>query len=469
MDKQKECYRIRIKIVPMLFFLIISTSLFAQDITGQWNGVLKVPGTQLRVVFHVNKIPTGFSSTMDSPDQGVKGIAIKETSFENNTLKLIAPNMGLEYIGQLGQDQIIKGEFKQGGQSFLLTLSRGIVKKEILVRPQTPVKPYSYYSEEVAFENKTAGIRLAGTLTLPKKEGVFPAVVLISGSGPQNRDEELFGHQPFLVLADYLTKNGIAVLRYDDRGVAKSGGDFKTATTQDFATDVESALTFLKTRKEINPMKMGLIGHSEGGLIAPIIASTHKDLGFIILMAGPGIPISSLMLLQKEKIERQMGVSEAELAKSQEIFKGAYQLILNATANDAALKIKLNSYFAEKFGLATANKEIDTITDQITTVWMFNFLRMNPSNFLKYVNCPILAINGERDLQVPAKENLQAIKLILEKSGNKKLTIKEFPRLNHLFQESETGAVGEYGKIEQTISPEVLSEILNWISLQIMQ
>ncbi|RYG16935.1 MAG: alpha/beta fold hydrolase, partial [Chitinophagaceae bacterium] len=308
----------------ILFFLSISTSLFAQDIIGQWNGLLKVPGAQLRIVFHVSKTASGFSGTMDSPDQGVKGIAIKEIYFENNTLKILAPNLGLEYIGQLEQNQTIKGDFKQGGQSFALSLSRQVVEKEKLVRPQMPIKPYSYYSEDITFVNKTANINLAGTLTLPKKEGVFPVAILISGSGPQNRNEELFEHQPFLVLSDYLTKNGFAVLRYDDRGVANSGGDFKTATTYDFASDVESALAYLKTRKEINPKKIGLIGHSEGGLIAPMVAAKQKDLGFIVLLAGPGIPISSLMLLQKEKIERQMGVSESQLAKSQEIFKGAY-------------------------------------------------------------------------------------------------------------------------------------------------
>ncbi len=454
------------KICSLLFFLFISSSLFAQDITGQWNGVLKVPGAQLSIVFHINKTTTGFSSTMDSPDQGAKGIAVKETSFENSILKLAAPNMGLEYTGVLAQDQTIKGDFKQGGQSFPLALSRQAVEKEKLLRPQTPDKPYLYYSEDITFENKSANISLAGTLTLPKKDGVFPVVVLISGSGPQNRDEELFGHQPFLVLSDYLTKNGIAVLRYDDRGVAKSGGDFKTATTYDFASDVESALAYLKKRKEINHKKMGLIGHSEGGLIAPMVAAKHKDLAFIVLLAGPGMPISSLMLLQKAKIERQMGVPELTLAKSQEIFKSAYQLVLNANTNDAALKAEINNYFAEKFSVSAANAQINAITNQITAVWMFNFLRMNPVDFLKNVNCPVLALNGERDLQVPSKENLQAIKLILEKSGNKKVTVKEFPRLNHLFQESETGAVSEYGKIEQTISSAVLEELLSWLRLQ---
>jgi pimeloyl-ACP methyl ester carboxylesterase len=455
------------KITVLLFSILVSTSLIAQDITGQWHGVLKVPGAQLSIVFNINKTAIGFSATMDSPDQKVKGIAVKETYFEDNKLRLVAPNLGLEFIGVLNPDQTIKGDFKQSGQTFPLTLSRVATVKEKVLRPQTPTPPYSYYSEEVTFQNPTANISLAGTLTLPKKEGVYPVVVLISGSGPQNRDEELFDHQPFLVLSDYLTRNGFAVLRYDDRGIEKSEGNFNAATTQDFASDVESALKYLRTRKEINPKKMGLIGHSEGGLIAPIVAAKDKDLAFIVLLAGPGVPISELMLLQKEKIERQAGVPEVELLKNQEIFKGAYQLISDTETNDVLFKTKLAKYFSEKFDLPTSHKDVLGITGLITSPWMFNFLKLNPADFLKNVRCPVLAINGAYDIQVTSRENLQAIKMILDKSGNKKVTVKELPTLNHLFQESKTGAVSEYETIEQTISPMALTEILNWLKLQI--
>ena len=216
--------------------LVILTSLFSltiygQDITGQWNGALKIQGTQMRLVFNVTQSDNGLSSTMDSPDQGAKGILTTTTSFENSILKITIANAKIEYEGTLGQDNIIVGTFKQGGQSFPMNLSKEKIEKEKLVRPQEPIKPFPYYSEDITFENKKAGINLAGTLTLPNKEGVFPVVILISGSGPQNRDEELLGHKPFLVLSDFLTKNGIAVLRYDDRGIAMSKGDFKTART----------------------------------------------------------------------------------------------------------------------------------------------------------------------------------------------------------------------------------------------
>ena len=299
----------------LLISLLASISLSAQDIIGQWNGVLKVQGTQLRLVFNVTKTDNSISSTMDSPDQGANGIPTSTTSFENSILKITIANAKIEYEGRLGTDNIIVGTFKQGGQSFPMNLSKNKIEKEKLARPQEPKKPYSYYSEDITFENKKAGISLSGTLTLPNKEGVFPVVILISGSGPQNRDEELLGHKPFLVLSDYLTKNGIAVLRYDDRGTALSKGDFKNATSADFAIDVESAIAYLKTRKEINKKKIGLIGHSEGGLIAPMVANKSKDISFIVLLAGPGLKGDEILLLQQKLIGKASGVKDEDLQK----------------------------------------------------------------------------------------------------------------------------------------------------------
>jgi hypothetical protein len=273
----------------ILLTLLTVCSAFGQDVTGQWNGILKVQGTSLRIVFNVTKTENGFSSTMDSPDQGAKDIPVTTTSFVNSKLKLEITNVLIEYNGEL-KENLITGTFRQGGQEFPMNLSKEKIEKQTVIRPQEPKKPYSYYTEEVTFQNNKENITLAGTLTLPKKEGNYPVVILITGSGPQNRDEELMGHKPFLIISDYFTKNGIAVLRYDDRGVAQSGGNFKTATSLDFASDVESAITYLKTRKEINKNKIGLVGHSEGGIIAPIVASKSKDVNFIVLLAGTGIP-----------------------------------------------------------------------------------------------------------------------------------------------------------------------------------
>jgi uncharacterized protein len=253
------------KFISIIIAFVFITNLQAQDIAGQWNGVLEVQGTQLRLVFNITKKDKGISATMDSPDQGANGIPTTSASFENAVLKIAIANAGMSYEGTLDADNTIKGNFKQGGMGMPLNLSQKKVEKTTKAKSQEPTKPYAYHSEDVVFENKKDKISLSGTLTLPKKEGNYPVVILISGSGPQNRDEAFLGHKPFLVLADHLTKNGIGVLRYDDRGVAESKGDFQTATSLDFASDVEAAVNYLKTRKEVS--KLGLIGHSEGGLI----------------------------------------------------------------------------------------------------------------------------------------------------------------------------------------------------------
>jgi fermentation-respiration switch protein FrsA (DUF1100 family) len=456
------------KKITLLLLTILSTlSMQGQDITGQWNGALKVQGIQLRLVFNVTKINSVLSSTMDSPDQGAMGIPTTTTSFENATLKITIANAKIEYEGTLGKDNSIVGTFKQGGQSFPMNLSKEIIEKEKLVRPQEPIKPYSYYSEDITFENKKAGIRLAGTLTLPKKEGVFPAVILISGSGPQNRDEELLGHKPFLVLSDFLTKNGIAVLRFDDRGTGKSSGDFKEATTFDFAKDVEYALEYLQKRKEINKDKIGLIGHSEGGIIAPIIASENEDIDFIVLMAGSALRGDKLLLLQKYKIETQLGINRQLVENNQQIFAGAYEIILNQSIENELVSDTLSKYFTSKYGQALPEKQKTALINQLSSPWMLNFIRLDPVVYLSKVNCPVLAINGSKDIQVPPKENLTAIKNASIKGGNINVTVKELPNLNHLFQECITGSPNEYAEIEQTIAPIALKEILNWIHLQV--
>jgi uncharacterized protein len=455
------------KTVFITLTLLASFSFFGQEITGDWNGILKISGNQLGIVFHVSKTDNGFASTMDSPDQKAFGIPVTKTTFENSVLKIEIENAKIEYEGTLNNDNKIIGFFKQAGQAIAMDLSKEKTEKEKLIRPQEPIKPYPYYSENIIFTNKKAGISLAGTLSLPKKEGSFPVVVLITGSGPQNRDEELLGHKPFLVLSDFLTRNGIAVLRYDDRGIGESKGDFKNATTQDFTTDVEAAIAYLKTRKEINKTKIGLIGHSEGGVIAPIVASKNKEVNFIILLAGTGIQGNKLMLLQKELIERQSGISETEIAKGQEIIGGAYNLILKSDINDINTNAKIHDYLKEKYENKLDENTLKSISNQLSSNWMHYFIKFDPATALEKVKCPVLAINGEKDLQVPAKVNLEAISKALSKAlskaGNHKVTTKLLPNLNHLFQECTTGSPEEYSKIEQTISPVALNVVLNWI------
>jgi len=451
--------------------LVISALSFAQDISGEWNGALKIQGTQLRIVFHFTKIDAGYTATMDSPDQGAKGIPVTKTTFENPTLKLEMSALRIEYSGKIDSTGNISGTFNQGGMSLPLVLTRKAIEKVEVKRPQNPVKPYPYYSEEVTFLNTKDSIKLAGTLTLPKKEGKFPLVVLITGSGPQNRDEELMGHKPFLVIADYLTRNGIGVLRYDDRGCYESKGNFTKATTNDFATDVNAAVDYLKGRKDIDPNKIGLIGHSEGGIIAPIVATANKNVSYIILMAGTAIPGSELLLRQQDLIGRASGMKDDELKTTAELNTQVFKLI-DEYKNQDTLKLKITDYLLAEAKQhpelklpegKSINEAITMQLSQLMSPWMLNFIRYNPAITLEKVKCPVLAINGDKDLQVPANVNLPAIEKALKKGGNKKGTIKELPGLNHLFQECKTGLPAEYGEIEQTISPVVLETMANWI------
>ncbi len=463
------------KTTLILITILTTLSMYGQDITGQWNGVLSVQGTQLRLVFNITQTNSGYSSTMDSPDQGAKGIPVTSTSYENSILKLEISSAGIQYEGTLDKENVFVGTFMQAGQSFPLNLTREKIEKEKINRPQEPTKPYPYYSEDVTFENTKDKIVLAGTLTLPKENGNFPAVILISGSGPQNRDEELLGHKPFLVLADHLTKNGIAVLRFDDRGTAESTGDFKTATSLDFARDVEFAIKYLQTRKEINKNQIGLIGHSEGGIIAPMVAAESKDIKFIVLLAGTGIGGDKLLLLQQELIGKASEISDADLQKAKEINEGAFDIVLKSD-NTESLETELTYYIkqalkdypeSEKPTGMSEDEYVGLQVKQLTSPWMIYFIKYKPAPTLEKVNCPVLAINGEKDLQVPAKVNLEAIGNALEKGGNKNVTTKELPGLNHLFQECETGSPDEYSTIEQTFSPIALAEITNWILKQV--
>ena len=454
------------KTILIIITILASSFAIGQEIAGQWNGLLKVPGAELRIVANITKTETGYVSTLDSPDQNAKGIPVATTTFENSILKLEIPVINGSYEGTLNSDNIIVGKLTQNGQSFDVNLSKEIVQKQVFSRPQEPKKPYPYYTEDVKFVNKTANVTLGGTLSLPKKEGNFPVVILITGSGAENRDEEIFGHKPFLILSDYLTKKGIAVLRLDDRGVGESTGNPGTATTMDFATDIQAGVDYLKTRAEINKKKIGLIGHSEGGIIAPMVAGNSKDINFIVLLAGPGLRGDKILLLQNELIKRQSGMPEVEIQKEKEIYKGAYDLIIASSVNDQNLKNNISTYLKTRYNDRSKDENVKLFTTQATGVWMYNFIKLDPVPVLEKVKCPVLALNGSKDLQVPAEVNLEAIKKTLTESGNKKVTTKILPNLNHLFQECQTGLPTEYGTIEQTFSPIALEEISNWLLIQ---
>ncbi|HLP10714.1 MAG TPA: alpha/beta fold hydrolase [Flavobacteriales bacterium] len=458
-------------LIPALLFC---TVLKSQDITGDWYGALNVMGTQLRLTLHVSKTDDGYKSTMDSPDQKANGIPVDKTTFENPTFKFEIPAGKISYTGTL-EGEKITGTFTQSGQAFPLNLGREEIKEKTSSRPQEPKPPFNYYSEDVMFKNRKAMADLHGTLTLPKKDGKFPVVIMISGSGPQNRDEEILGHKPFWVIADHLAKNGIGVLRVDDRGTAKSTGDFSKATTADFANDVKEAVDYLKTRLDVDKKKIGLMGHSEGGLIAPMVAANSTDIKFIVLLAGPGVRGGEILLAQQELIGRVNGTSEKDLAEQRKLNAGVFDIIYR-TGNAEDAKKKLDKYLrtyyktmpkenlpAEMTEDVFVNETIETVTDE----WMYYFIKYDPTATLQKVKCAVLAVNGSKDLQVPAKQNLDAIKTNLSKGGNTRTTFIEFPGLNHLFQECTTGSPAEYGSIEQTISPTVLDEVTQWILKQV--
>ena len=357
-----------------------------------------------------------------------------------------------------------------------------IVTQEPPPRPQEPLKPYPYYTEDITFENSQAGITLAGTLALPSTQRNFPVAILITGSGPQNRDEEISGHKPFLIIADHLTKQGIAVLRFDDRGVGQSTGEFKTATTADFASDVASAIKYVKSRKEINDNKIGLIGHSEGGMVAPLVASESEDVNFMVMLAGPGIDLVNLMLMQQELLAKAYGISEADINKYiLPVHKKVYHMITtysDSTALKAELKDLIDESYdkiKEAYDRSSADAMISDLTkeeaismqaEEWSSEWYRYFLKYDPASILENVSCPVLALNGDKDLQVTPKENLSAIDSALRRGGNTNVTVKMLPNLNHLFQNCETGSPEEYDEIDETFSPVALREISDWILVQ---
>lgn len=442
------------------------SSVFSQEIIGSWGGELDVPGMKLPLVFNIKQNGSQLTSTMDSPMQSVKDIPITQTTFEKNELTLASANMQFQFKGTLSVDQI-KGTFTQGQMSLPFVLSRKKIGESILKRPQTPQPPFNYKIEDVTFTNPIDKNTLAGTLTTPINTKTFPVVVLISGSGQQNRDSEIFGHKSFWVIADDFAKKGIGVLRVDDRGTGSSNGATMTMTTQNFAEDTNAAVTFLSQKGFKN---IGLIGHSEGGIIAPMVASKNPTVKFIISMAGPGIPTDELLVLQSNAIAKAAGATEEELKSSEATNRKIYSLVKNYNGTDLQAEVK-KIFIADMQKLPKEQqpsaeeiaKNAEQESAKIAIPWFTYFMKINPDAYWSKLKIPVLALNGSKDLQVISKENLAGIKASLEKAKNKKIEMVEFPNLNHLFQEATTGSVAEYGQLEQTIAPAVLEKMSSWI------
>jgi hypothetical protein len=361
---------------------------------------------------------------LDSVDQGAKDLPIDSIRVDGEAVRFEMKRLRAAFAGRRTGDEIT-GEWTQGGATLPLVFRR-VEQAPVLQRPQEPKRPFAYREMEAVFENKKAGIQLAGTLTLPRGQGPFPAVVLLSGSGPQDRDEAVFGHRPFLVWSDHLTRLGIAVLRYDDRGVGKSGGKFADATTADFADDAEAALEFLKRRSEIDPKRIGLVGHSEGGIIAPMVAARRADVAFLVLLAGSGVTGEQLLYRQGELLGRAAGASRQQLDEQRRMQEKTF-----AGPNQPA--------------------------------WLRFFLTYDPAPALRKVTCPVLAMNGELDRQVDPDQNLPAIEAALKAGGNTGVRIVKLPKLNHLFQTVQTGALSEYAATEETLAPAALKTASDWI------
>ncbi|MBZ9778748.1 alpha/beta hydrolase [Psychroflexus sp. CAK8W] len=444
----------------ILISLLLPFASNAQDLSGQWTGQLKFGGTSLDLNFRIYKDEGGYKSMISSPAQNLNDLKTTSTSFVDSLLTIEINPLRAKYQGKLTATDTIAGNFVQNGMSLKLNLTRGDTK---LKRPQEPLPPFDYYEEDVVFRNEKDSINLAGTLTLPKKQGQFPVVVLLSGSGPQDRNSFILGHKPFLLLADELTKSGVGVLRFDERGVGESEGRFQDAELSNFIGDVTSALDFLKTRTEVDKEKIGLLGHSIGGIIAPQVA-VQEDIAFMVLLAAPAIEGDKLLLKQRADFLKLRGLNDAQIEKSNDIFVKTYEFILSTDSEDDEFKKELTDFLAANYAEVMMEKELMVMVEQLTSKETLILLKNKPSNYLSQIDCPVLAINGDKDFQVSSKENLAAIELEIKKGGNTNIETKEFEGLNHLFQESETGDSTEYGIIEQTMSPQVLEYIKEWLN-----
>ena len=409
------------KMARYFFLILMLTALIqvsAQSFNGTWKGVLTVGPQKLTLILHVSEAER--SAKLDVMEQGAKGLPLTVNVMENDSLNVVMTQIGLHYAGRL-RNGVIEGTFSQNSFTTQLIFNKDEV---VLKRPQEPKPPFPYRIEEVKFDHKEANVTLAGTMTFPEgyKEGQkVPVVLMVTGSGPQNRDEELMGHKPFLVLADRLARHGIASLRYDDRGTGLSTGDFSSATTAALATDALAGIKYLRSLKKFSCV--GILGHSEGGSIAYMLgAGGNAD--FIVSLAGPACKVDTLMMLQLNKLSRLQGAKEDVVHNVAE----TRQLLLSQDGGP----------------------------------WMKAFLNMDFSQFLKSVKCPVMALGGSNDLNVPAEFNMKVLKSKLP--SNSKDFIKIYPGLNHLFQHSSTGNPLDYVNIEETMSEEVLNDMCTWIN-----
>lgn len=439
---------------------------------GVWVGAIERNGVRLRQILNIRTLEgRGTYALYSSPDQLANGLPVSDLARDGQAVSLATARGVAKFAGTLSEDgTTLAGTWTAPNQpDAMMTFTRAteeqIAARRNPSRPQTPKEPFPYRAEEVAFDNPAfPDVHLVGTLTLPEGEGPFPAAIMITGSGPQDRDEAMLDHKPFAVIADHLTRHGIAVLRFDDRGVGKSTGTYGTATSADLATDANAAFAYLAGRSEIRSDAIGMIGHSEGGMIGPIAMASNDKVAFLVSLAGPGTGLEQLMLSQRRLLTTQMGLSQEEIDKQEPIMAALFKAIREASTPEAGYEAAMAVMTPEaKVALGMA-PEMDgaLVVRQVSGPWYQYFLKYDPAPNWTRVKAPLLALNGSLDLQVPAEANLAAIRAAT--TNNPDVTIVELPGLNHLFQHATTGSVGEYQDIEETFSPEALDLISDWIS-----
>jgi len=445
---------------------LLSVPLSAQKFVGDWKGNLQIQGNKLPIVFHISEMEGQLTASMDSPDQGAFGISTDTCYVEEDQLTIKASAMMMTFTATLQADQL-NGTFQQGMTQLPLKMERMTDAEGPAPRPQDPQPPFPYLREEVTFTNPAANIQLAGTLTLPKTDTPDQVLILISGSGPQDRNSEIKNHRPFLVWADHLSRRGIAVLRFDERGVGESEGEFSSATSQDFASDVQAAVDFLVHHEKFKNSSIGLLGHSEGGLVAPIVAQARPDqVDFLVLLAAPGVPIIDLMYEQNVKVAEGQGMVDPVKTMFLDQQKAIFDLISKTgDLSKEAIRDSIFSFYEQRNGGINLreNPQVKKAVDQFSSPWMRYFLAYDPQPVLQNLQVPVLAINGDKDTQVIAEQNIPGIEASLKKGGNNQLTTRIFPGLNHLFQSAETGQASEYAQIEETVNPAVLEYVSDWI------
>ena len=442
------------KIVSLLFLLFVSLTLGAQDITRKWYGYPDLKNMRLRLEYHVEKAGGGYQVTLKIPDLSEKTYRADAVELADHVLTVNIADAQTRSILRLQADGSLKGTFLWEGYDFELLLTRTPV---VFKRPQTPKEPFSYHSEEVTFQNADDGVPLAGTLPWPASGARCKAVVLVSGSGGQDRNNTFSEHKTFFVLADYLARHGIATLRVDDRGVGKSGGNLKESGLPDADADAVAAVNYLKQRPEINADSVGVIGHSEGAFVAFSMAA-RKEVPFIITLAGGGVSGSELLLMQRAALLRASGVKEDFIEKYNNYMRQAQDIVLQS-GDAATCERKLTELFN---GTPLAGQAAAT-TQQLYNVAKIELLKYNPEWDFPEITCPVLALNGDKDCQVPV-ENLEFIRKGISENGNTQVKTIVFPGLNHMFQPAVTGSPVEYSDIEETIAPAVLQEIVNWLN-----